>query len=137
MTSVGTGAGTASDAGTAAEAAVETATAGVDGQPQLAVVFVAPRYDYQTVVETVRAETDRAPLVGCSTAGEFTEAGPTDASVTVTLVAGEGFAAHVGPGEELPADPEAAVGAPADERGAGDALDAIADRYRSLYAELA
>lgn len=113
MTSVGTGAGTASDTGTAAETAVETATAGVDGQPQLAIVFAAPRYDYQTVVETVRAETDRAPLVGCSTAGEFTEAGPTDASVTVTLVAGDGFTAHVGLGEELSADPEAAVGAAA------------------------
>ncbi|ERH12385.1 MAG: hypothetical protein J07HB67_01403 [halophilic archaeon J07HB67] len=114
MTSVGTGVGTAGVAETAAGRAVETAATGIDGHPQLAIVFAATRYDYRRVVETVRAETDRAPLVGCSTAGEFTGAGPTDGSVTVTLVAGEEFEAHVGLGEELSADPEAAVAAAAD-----------------------
>lgn len=124
MTSVGTGAGTASDAATAAATAAETAAAGVDGQPRLAIVFAAPRYDYQTVVETVRAATDEAPLVGCSTAGEFTDAGPTDGSVTVTLVGGDGFEAHVGLGEALSADPEAAVAA------AADSLPPVADDGR-------
>lgn len=109
MTTVGTGAGTEATAAAAATTAVETAAAGLDRSPGLAVVFAAPEYDYETVVETVRAETNRAPLVGCSTAGEFTEAGPTDGSVTVTLVAGDGFEAHVGLGEGLSDGPADAV----------------------------
>lgn len=113
MTDVGTGAGVADDAATAAGVAVETATDGVGQTPALALVFAAPRYDYETVVETVRAETDEAPLIGCSTAGEFTDDGPTDGSVTVTLVAGDGFEAHVGLGEGLSEDPADAVGSAA------------------------
>lgn len=39
----------------------------------LAVVFASSVYDYQAVVNGVRQVTNNAPLIGCSTAGEFTE----------------------------------------------------------------
>lgn len=39
----------------------------------LSVVFVSTAYDYQAVVKGVREVTNNAPLIGCSTAGEFTE----------------------------------------------------------------
>jgi len=39
----------------------------------LSVVFASSAYDYQAVVNGVRQATNNAPLIGCSTAGEFTE----------------------------------------------------------------
>lgn len=39
----------------------------------LSVVFASSKYDYQEVVQGVRTATGNAPLIGCSTAGEFTE----------------------------------------------------------------
>ncbi len=39
----------------------------------LSVVFASSAYDYKAVVKGVREVTNSAPLIGCSTAGEFTE----------------------------------------------------------------
>ena len=39
----------------------------------LTIVFASSKYDYQAVVNGVRKVTGNAPLIGCSTAGEFNE----------------------------------------------------------------
>jgi methyl-accepting chemotaxis protein len=116
MTTVGTGIAVAEDGHTAAQDAVLEAVDGLDGAtPDFAVVFCSSVYDYQTVVDTVREETDEATLVGSSSAGEFTEDGPAFESVTVSLIASDEMTFHVGLGEGLSDDLEGAVEAAAAE----------------------
>lgn len=43
------------------------------GKVDLSIVFASSKYDYQAVVNGVKKVTNNAPLIGCSTAGEFTE----------------------------------------------------------------
>jgi methyl-accepting chemotaxis protein len=52
----------------------------------LSIVYSSTKYDYKTVVDIVRKLTNKAPLVGCSTAGEFTEEKVENGSVAVGLI---------------------------------------------------
>lgn len=110
VTRFGSGSAVAETGATAASEAVADATETLDGQTaDFAVVFASPEYDYEAVVQTVREETDGATLVGSSSAGEFTEAGPVFESVTVSLVASDDMEFYVGLGEGLGEDLEGAV----------------------------
>lgn len=55
----------------------------------LAMVYCSSKYDYQAVVNTVRKLTDNAPLIGCSTGGEFTEEQVEHQSISVGLVSSD------------------------------------------------
>lgn len=55
-------------------------------QADLAIVFASSRYDYAEVVRAVREATGGAPLIGSSTAGEFTENAVEKGSVAVALI---------------------------------------------------
>ncbi len=76
------------------EAAVKTAQEAVDiakqklgnFKPDLAIVYCSTKYDYQEVVNTIRKATDNAPLIGCSTGGEFTEERVEKQSIAVGLI---------------------------------------------------
>jgi len=109
-TRYGTGAGIADTGREAARAAVTEAQETLGGaDAEFAVVFSSTAYDYETVVETVRAETNDATLIGSSSAGEFTDAGATFESVTVSLVASDEMTFHVGLGRGLSDDLSGAV----------------------------
>jgi hypothetical protein len=109
-THYGTGSAVAETGAEAARSAVGDAREGLDGvDPDFAVVFSSSTYDYRSVVETVRAETGDATLVGSSSAGEFTERGPAFESVTVALVASDEMTFHVGLGRGLSDDLRGAV----------------------------
>lgn len=114
-TSFGTGIGAGTDGRSVGR---ETATdaleaAGIGESPELAVVFCSSRYEYDAVVEGVRAATDGAPLLGCSSAGEFTEAGVESGSIGVAVLDGDTHRAFTGLGRGLRADETAAMEAAA------------------------
>jgi hypothetical protein len=77
------------DARLAGRAAATAAITGDD--PKLLVVFCCEDYHLAELLEGVRDVAGDTPLVGCSTAGEISTAGPGDAGVVVTAFGGPGF----------------------------------------------
>jgi hypothetical protein len=74
------------------EAGIEAATAALTGSdPKLLVVFVSPAHDLQALLAGIRSVAPETPLIGCSTAGEIATDGPSDASVVVTAIGGDGY----------------------------------------------
>jgi hypothetical protein len=59
--------------------------------PALLIVFCSNRHDLPTLVATINEVSGGVPLVGCSTAGEISAAGPSDHGVVVTALGGDGF----------------------------------------------
>lgn len=86
---IGVGHSAATDS---AEAGAAAARAGVTGRdPRLVVVFAAISHDLPAVLRGVRSVTGTTPLVGCSTHSELWQGGPSDGTVLVTVLGGDGF----------------------------------------------
>jgi hypothetical protein len=66
-------------------------SAGADEAPKLLVVFCSDRHDVPTLLAAINEVSDGVPLVGCSTAGEIADHGPSDGGVVVTAFGGSGF----------------------------------------------
>jgi hypothetical protein len=64
----------------------------VRDDPKLLVVFCSPSHDLPALLREIRARSGDVPLIGCTTAGEIATAGPSDASVVITALGGDGFA---------------------------------------------
>jgi hypothetical protein len=77
------------DAYAAGHAAAAGALDGAD--PRLLVVFCSDSYDLPALLRGARDAAGDVPLVGCSTAGEIATNGPSDASVVVVALGGNGF----------------------------------------------
>ena len=71
----------------AAKRAMEKA--GTD-KVDLSIVFAASKYDHQEVVKGIRQITQNAPLIGCSSNGEFTEENTLDSSVACAVISRRG-----------------------------------------------
>jgi methyl-accepting chemotaxis protein len=67
----------------------------------LSIVFSSPKYNYQDVLKGVREITDNAPLIGCSSAGEFTEEGVQKESVVCALISSDNHKFFTGIGSGL------------------------------------
>ncbi|WP_344215364.1 FIST signal transduction protein [Kribbella sancticallisti] len=85
--SVGSAHGLDADAGTRA---VGEALARDD--PKLLIVFCSQSHDLPTLLAAIRRSAPDVPLIGCTTAGEIATTGPSEASVVVTALGGDGFA---------------------------------------------
>ena len=86
-TRTGAGYSNSSDAGQAGRAAAEQALKALaKDRIDLVLVFGASTYQYKPLLAGVRAVTGNAPLIGCSSAGEFTHANIGHKSVAVMLV---------------------------------------------------
>ena len=59
---------------------------------RLLVVFCSDAYDLSALLAGIASESD-APLIGCSTAGEIATSGPSDSSVVVVALGGDGLSA--------------------------------------------
>ena len=59
--------------------------------PKLLIVFCSNLLDLEAVVAQIRRRAPDVPLVGCTTAGEIALRGPSDASVVVAALGGDGF----------------------------------------------
>src|SRR5688500_13166881 len=68
-----------------------TARAAAERDAKLLVVFAADTHDLEQLLAGVREEAGDAEVIGCSTAGEILEDGPSDGAVVVTALGGEGF----------------------------------------------
>ncbi|MBU0744569.1 MAG: hypothetical protein KKE11_04300, partial [Gammaproteobacteria bacterium] len=55
----------------------------------LSIVFASSKYDYNDALRGVREITNNAPLIGCSSSGEFTEAGIQHESVVCALISSD------------------------------------------------
>ncbi|MCA2212246.1 FIST signal transduction protein [Jidongwangia harbinensis] len=89
---VGSGTSSLDDATAAGTAAAHTAMAGLNGaDPGLVIVYASIRYDLTELLAAVRAVTGDTPLVGATTAGQFSDGEflPPGTSVSV-LVLGAG-----------------------------------------------
>lgn len=88
----------------------------------LSVVFASSAYDYKAVVKGVRDATNNAPLIGCSTAGEFTEERVEKESVACAVISTDThkFFPAIGKGlkeDELEALKDASGGFPSEVEG--------------------
>ncbi len=70
----------------------------------LSVVFVSSAYDYKAVVKGVREVTNSVPLIGCSTAGEFTEEKVEKESVACAVISTDTHKFFPGMGKGLKED---------------------------------
>jgi hypothetical protein len=64
----------------------------VRGDAKLLLVFCSQSHDLGVLLREIRAQAGEVPLIGCTTAGEIVTGGPSDASVVVTALGGDGFA---------------------------------------------
>jgi methyl-accepting chemotaxis protein len=75
----------------------------------LSIVYSSSEYDHREVVDIVREATNNAPLIGASTAGEFTEERVERGSVAVGLLSSDDIKISTALAEGVKEDPEAAL----------------------------
>ena len=75
---------------------------------KLLVVFCSQAQDLPALLRQIRARAGDVPLIGCTTAGEIAASGPSDASVIVTALGGDGFAVRTAVATEASRDLRAA-----------------------------
>jgi hypothetical protein len=82
-----------SDASASRTAGAAATAQALDGRadPALLIVFFSSGHDAQELLAGARAVAADTPLIGCSTAGEISAAGPGDAGVVVMALGGRGF----------------------------------------------
>jgi hypothetical protein len=76
----------------------------------LAIVFASPKYDYREVLHGIKEVIGETPLLGCSTAGEFTESRVSDSSTAIMLISSARMSISTGMGRGLRDNPTRAVG---------------------------
>jgi len=84
---MGVGSSAAKDAREAGSAAASACLTGPD--PRLLVVFCSDAFDLWALLASINEVAGGVPLIGCSTAGEISGAGPGEASVVVTALGGD------------------------------------------------
>jgi methyl-accepting chemotaxis protein len=109
-TRMATGSGYGANGREAARAAVQEAMKRFGKSPaDLVILYCSSNYDYAAVLATVRELTGSAPLIGSSTAGEFTERKVRLGSVAVSLIQSDQIRFFTGLAEEIDKDAETAV----------------------------
>jgi len=99
-------------------------------QVDLSMVYCSSNYDYQGIINVVRTYTDKAPLIGCSTAGEFTEDNIGRESIAVGLISSDEIKFFVAMAEGVKEDPEIVV------RSLANKLPGKVEGYPHLFAIL-
>jgi methyl-accepting chemotaxis protein len=91
-TKTGSGFSRKENAVAAAREAVSQALKNITGgPPDLVVVFASTVYDLKALLKEIRVSSGASHVVGCTTAGEFTEQGPNSNSVEVMAVKSDGI----------------------------------------------
>lgn len=109
-TAFGTGISQEPDSFKAGQEAAKKA-AGKFGQTgaQFGIVFASSKYNYRDVLRGVRTVVGTAEVIGCSSAGEFTEEAVMKESVACALIRSENHKFFTGLGRGITASPEQAV----------------------------
>lgn len=96
--------------------ACKTAINGLQGDPDLIILFASVKYDQEKVNAGVRSVSKNALLIGSSTAGEITTLGPAKKnSVAIMAIKSDTMKFYVGLGEHIANDPFAAGKQAADQ----------------------
>ena len=104
-TRFGSGLAKGEDSYKAGQEAAQKAMAKIgNGKVDFSVVFASSKYDYQAVVRGVRGVTGNAPLIGCSSAGEFSEEAVDKNSVVCAVINSDTHKFFTGMGKGLKAD---------------------------------
>ncbi len=132
LTCAGSGASTRDDSAAAARQAVAAAREQLGGAtPAFGFLFAGPKHDLPSLVTAATAEAGGADFLACSTAGEFTEAGPTHDGVAVFLVASDLLSHHMRFAGGMKADPQGVATALCRDFGELKAAAFAHDRLRS------
>ena len=75
----------------------------------LSIVYSSSLYDHGVVIDAVRKATNNAPLIGASTAGEFTEERVEKGSIAVGLLCSDDIKVFTAMAQGVKQDPEAAI----------------------------
>ena len=104
----------------AAQGAVHIAQGGLKGaQPSFGLLFASSKHSLDQAMKAAQSAVGSAPLLGCTTAGEFTERGLTRGGLAVMLISAP----------EVVADPVTAEGL---KKGAAGAADALCAPYSGV-----
>lgn len=94
----------------AVDEAVDQALAQLVGEPKAALLFSGTSYDDQELLACLKARLGSVPMIGCTTDGELSSAAFSHDGVLITLLSGQAIeSVQVGMGQNLEADPKAAV----------------------------
>ncbi len=107
-TEFGTGQATGDSGDAAAMDAIREAMDAISAsEPDFCQIFCSPTYDYEAVLWGARSVVGSdTEIVGCSSSGEFTEAGSGNGTVTVGVVSSDSIQFFSSLSTELSADPE-------------------------------
>lgn len=105
----GRGMSTEADATEATRAALSDAIVGIEGQPTLAIALCGPNYEIEAVQETLQTDLEAVPVIGSTTAGEFTDQGVCEEGVVVALVAADSMEVATACGDGVSEDVFGAV----------------------------
>jgi hypothetical protein len=102
-TQMGTGVGKGEEGRECGKQAARAALAEIGSKtpPDLVIVFASPTYDHKEVLKGICSVTGDAPLIGCSSAGEFTERGVLSQSVVVAAISSDTMRFTIGCGRGL------------------------------------
>ncbi|MFB6203954.1 MAG: FIST signal transduction protein [Candidatus Nanohaloarchaea archaeon] len=93
-----------------ARKAVSEAEKGLNsGQPDFAVLFVSPEYDVDEVLEVVKEASGAPKVIGCTSAGEFTEKEVKEGSLALALISSDQMKFFTAIGSGISGDPHSAV----------------------------
>ena len=109
-TKFATGLSKGKDSVVVAKEAVLRAKGKLEGaRVDLSIVYSSSEYDHRKVVDAIREATNNAPLIGSSSAGEFTEEKVERGSVAVGLLSSDDIKIFTAITEGVKEDPEAAI----------------------------
>ncbi|MEK7541387.1 MAG: FIST N-terminal domain-containing protein, partial [Patescibacteria group bacterium] len=97
----GVGISKGADAYQAGYAAARTAADRAGGTPNFLFVFASPALQQEEVIRGIRDAAGAAPLIGCSTAGEITNEGPSQKSVGVMAIRSDTLSFYTGVGADI------------------------------------
>jgi hypothetical protein len=80
----------------------------IHDDPKLLIVFCSPGHDLHALSAELRRQAPGVPLIGCTTAGEIAASGPSESSVVVTALGGDGFSVQTAVATEASRDLRAA-----------------------------
>jgi len=118
-TQFGTGFASGDGAGVSA---AESALAEIDSEPDFVLVFCSSAYEYSEEITPIRDVIGDVPLIGASTAGEFTQEQAGEGGIAVAAIASDEMEFYTGIGHDLSDDLRGAV-----EEAAADIPDEQAD----------
>ncbi|MFH1392569.1 MAG: FIST N-terminal domain-containing protein [bacterium] len=100
MIQAGVGQSKNNDSKKAGQEAYQMALSQIAGEkPELVLVFASSKFDQKQLLDSIKSETEKIPVVGCSTSGEITNQGPNKESVAVMAIRADNIDFAVGLGK--------------------------------------